>query len=88
MRFFGLISVLFFAIAMILFAPIFAAYLSTGIVLRFPTLIISGFLVLSSLNSLFSGMILTNMRIESRHEYENRLQWADEILKRYIGCTK
>lgn len=88
MKFFGMISVFCFAIAVILFVPIFAAYLNTGIVLRFPTLIISGFLVLSSLNSLFSGMILTNMRIESRHEYENRLQWADEILKRYIECTK
>lgn len=73
MRFFGLLSLLLFLIALIMFLPIFVTYLQTGIVPRFPTLIVSGFIVLASIQSFFSGMILQTLAQKSRQDFEMHL---------------
>lgn len=74
LNFFGVLSVCLFVIALILFIPVLSAYLQTGLVERFPTLITSGFIGLAALQSLFSGLIL-NVTIEKdKQNFEFKLQ--------------
>ena len=74
LRFFGTISVFLLLVACLFFFPVFIEYLRTGLVLRFPTLIVCGFVVIAALLSLFSGMILETLRQKDRHEFEFRMQ--------------
>jgi glycosyltransferase involved in cell wall biosynthesis len=79
--FFGIIALILVAIAAILFFPVFGAYLRTGEVLRFPTLIVSGFLALGSLMSLFTGLMLSNSAKDSRRQFEMTLNDLEEKKK-------
>jgi glycosyltransferase involved in cell wall biosynthesis len=79
--FFGIIALILVAIAAILFFPVFGAYLRTGEVLRFPTLIVSGFLAMGSLMSLFTGLMLSNSAKDSRRQFEMTLNDLEEKKK-------
>ena len=57
-------------IAVILFVPIFINYVETGLVPRFPTLIVSCFFILASLLGFFAGLILDSMISHERKSYE------------------
>lgn len=84
-QFFGIISLILIAIAVILFAPVMAAYLHTGLVRRFPTLIVSGFLTVIAIISFFSGLMLSASNHKERREFEFRLQtiktWETSLKK-------
>ncbi|MBD5537278.1 MAG: glycosyltransferase [Lachnospiraceae bacterium] len=73
LAFFGLISLVLSIAAVILFVPVLAEYFYTGLVPRFPTLIVSGFLVLAALQSLFAGVILAESIWKDRRDFEYRL---------------
>ncbi len=70
MEFFGILSLVFFAISVILFVPIFTEYFRTGLVPRFPTLIAAGFLLIVSLLLLISGIILEVIVKKNRQIFE------------------
>jgi len=70
LSFFGTISLVLFLIACILFIPVLIEYLTTGLVPRFPTLIVSGFMVVAALQSLFSGFILSEVCHTERRNFE------------------
>ena len=76
-QFFGILSVLLTIIALVLFVPVFSEYLRTGLVPRIPTLVTSGFIVISALLSLFAGIILNTIKNNERREFEFRLQQID-----------
>ena len=71
--FFGLISAVLFLIALIFFIPVFTKYLNTGLVGKIPTLIVCGFAVMASIQSLFAGLILENIRLKNRRDFELEL---------------
>lgn len=73
LRFFGGFCLLLFLAAAILMLPVFAEYLQTGLVPRFPTLIVSGFMVLAGIQAFFSGMILEVMAAKDKRDFEYRL---------------
>ena len=73
MQFFGILGGLLIVIAAILFLPILLEYFATGLVPRFPTLIVCGFMVLAALLSFFAGMILEVMCAKDRRDFEYRL---------------
>jgi len=79
--FFGLLSALLILIAAIMDIPIFATYFSTGLVPRFPTLIVSGFIFLAALLAFFAGLILSTLVAKDKQEFEFRLQMVDMISK-------
>ena len=56
-------------------------YIRTGLVDRFPTLIACGFMVLASIVSLFSGIILDNIRQKSRQDFERNLIEVSQRMK-------
>ena len=79
MYFFGWLSAILFALTVILFVPVFIEYTQTGLVPRFPTLIVSGFIGLGGVLSLFTGLILTTLAEKDRQEFEFRLIVIENI---------
>ncbi|MDE7223663.1 MAG: glycosyl transferase, partial [Acetatifactor sp.] len=73
MKCFGIISLILLLVAVILFAPILQEYIVTGLVPRFPTLIVCGFLALAAIQAIFSGMVLEVMVAKDKRDFEYRL---------------
>ena len=69
-RFFGIISLILATISTILFIPVFVSYLNTGLVAQFPTLIVSGFIMIAAIQSFFSGLILQTILHKNRQDFE------------------
>ena len=79
--FFSLLSGILLLISFIMFVPILVKFVHTGLVPNFPTLIVSGFIALTAIISLFVGLILSTMVEKGRQEYEFRLQIIDHWRK-------
>lgn len=73
MHFFGFISVLMFFVSLIMFIPVLVIYFNTGLVPNFPTLIVSGFVALAAIVSLFTGMLLSSIVEKNRQDFEMHL---------------
>ncbi len=73
LRFFGFLGSLLILAAFILMIPIFKDYLESGLVPRFPTLIVCGFMALAGIQSFFSGMILEVLNSKDKKDFEFRL---------------
>ena len=71
--FFGICSAILALVAVVLFIPIFITYIETGMVDRFPTLFVCGFMALAAIQSLFTGLMLSNMALKNRRDFEYRL---------------
>lgn len=69
-QFFGVISLILLLLAIGFFLPVFVEYLETGLVLKFPTLIVCGFSALAAVQSFFSGLILQNIIQRDRKNFE------------------
>lgn len=72
--FFGMIALLLAVISMVFFVPIMIEYFQTGLVPRFPTLIICGFTMIAAIQSLFAGMQLQTAVQKNRQDFEMNLQ--------------
>ena len=79
--FFGLLALLLFVIAAGFFIPVGIEYVETGLVPKFPTLIACGFAGLAALQSLFAGLILHNLGVKDRRDFEFRLQIVEKDTK-------
>lgn len=69
------------AAAAILFAPVLVTYLQTGLVPRFPTLIVSGFAVIAAMQAFVGGLILDTIARQDRQNFEIQLQQAADRKK-------
>lgn len=69
-KFFGLISALLILLATGFFVPIMITYIQTGLVPKYPTLIVCGFVVVAAIQSFFSGLILSNIYQKNRQDFE------------------
>lgn len=79
--FFGILSLLLMAVSVGFFVPVLLDYMHTGLVAKFPTLIVCGFVALAAVQSFFSGMILQNIAQKNRKEFEMDLN----MLYRHFG---
>ena len=70
LSFFGIISLILFALSAIFLIPVLRVYALTGLVPKFPTLIVCGFTAIAALQSLFSGLILETIRQQNRQSFE------------------
>ena len=73
MQFFSLLALVLAIISVAFFAPVFVAFLKTGVVDKMPTLIVSGFTMLAAIQSLFSGLILATITQKNRQDFEMQL---------------
>lgn len=82
---FGFFSILALALMLIagaFFVPVLSEYLYTGLVLKFPTLIVCGFVMLAAIQSFFAGLILANLAMKNRRDFEYRYTLVFEKAQR------
>ena len=77
--FFNIISVMLGLISLLFIVPVFQEYFETGLVLRFPTLIVGGFIMLSALLSFICGVILDVIVKKHKQLYEIILNFVPEV---------
>ena len=73
MRFFGVIAVILLVLAAVFFLPILVQFAQTGMVSRFPTLIVCGFVAVAAIQAFFAGLILQTMRQKNLSDFEKNL---------------
>jgi glycosyltransferase involved in cell wall biosynthesis len=81
MTFFSSIAFLLFILATIFFIPVLITYVHTGEVPNFPTLIVCGFVVITAIQSMFSGLILATIVQKNKQDFEIELQNAAKTKK-------
>lgn len=70
LQFFGILSLITIFLSVVLLAPVFFNYLETGLVPRFPTLIVGCILGLVAILMFFCGIILDVIAIKHRQLFE------------------
>ena len=73
LSFFGIFALFFFLLGGILFIPVILEYIATGLVPRFPTLIVSGVMEMLSMLMLVCGLILDTVAKKHRQLFEVNL---------------
>jgi glycosyltransferase involved in cell wall biosynthesis len=79
--FFNAIAIVLTAIAIILLIPIIITFVQTGLVPRFPTLFACCFIELAAIQAFFSGLILSNMTMKNRRDFEWNLMQVAQTKK-------
>lgn len=69
-RFFALLALLLMAVAVGFFIPVLMEWFATGLVAKFPTLIVCGFVGLAAVQAFFAGLILNNISQRDRKDFE------------------
>lgn len=84
MGYFGFISAVLAVLSIAFVIPVLFAFLQTGKVEKFPTLIVCGFVAITSIQSFFAGLTLKTIYQKNRQDFEMALYrvTADEIAKR------
>lgn len=72
--FFGLIAAVLAILSIAFAIPVLAEYHSTGLVRRFPTLIVCCFTMIAAIQSFFAGLQLETMVQKNRQDFEMNLQ--------------
>lgn len=71
--FFNTIAIVLTLISVGFFIPVLIEYFNTGLVSRFPTLIVCGFVIIAAIQSFFAGLILSTLANKNRRDFEQRL---------------
>lgn len=72
-KFFGMVALILAVISLCFAVPVVLEYIETGLVPRFPTLIVCGFVMMAAIQSLFTGMLLETVIQRNRQEFELEL---------------
>jgi glycosyltransferase involved in cell wall biosynthesis len=80
--FFSLISFLLVIISTAFLIPVLGDYFGTGLVERFPTLIVCCFVYVAAMQSFFAGLMLSTMKQKNMQDYEMNLVYLDMEYKR------
>ena len=69
------------------FIPVVQDYLRTGLVAKFPTLIVCGFIMIAAIQALFAGMELQSSERKDRQDFEMELNHVAEekLIKKVDG---
>jgi hypothetical protein len=70
MLFFGIVSFVLLILSLILGIPVLVEYFDTGLVPRFPSLIVAGFLLIIAVMTFMCGIILQVVVRKHREEFE------------------
>ena len=72
--FFGVISLVLMILAVAFFMPVLLEFLVTGLVPRFPTLIVCVMAMLAALQLFVAGVILSTLQEKDKRDFEYKLQ--------------
>ena len=81
LSYFALLAAVLAAFSVGFFIPVLMEFWETGLVRRFPTLIVCGFVMIAAVQSLFAGLILNNMAARDRREFEFQMNVVDQFRK-------
>ena len=84
-KYFGLLAMMFMLISIGFFIPVFIDYVRTGLVPKYPTLIVSGFTMMAAILSFFAGMILQTGVQKNRQDFEMELIRCEERYKELLN---
>lgn len=87
MGFFTWIAVILAVISTAFLAPVMGEYIDTGLVERFPTLIVCGFVYMAAMQSFFAGLMLSTMKQKNRQDYEINLILLDGEYKKLLAAS-
>ena len=73
LSFFGLFAALFALVGIVMFIPVLVEFVRTGLVPRFPTLIVSTVLIILAMLALVCGLILETVAKKHRQQFEVEL---------------
>lgn len=76
LSFFSLIAFVLSAVSIGFFVPVLFDFFRTGMVGRFPTLIVCSFVLIAAILSVFTGLILSSIVHKNRQEFEEKLRNA------------
>ena len=80
--FFGVISLVLALLSAGFMIPVLSEFLSTGLVPRFPTLIVCAVTLLAALLLFISGLILSTLQEKDKRDFEFQLQQVSEQYRR------
>lgn len=81
MKFFCGLSLILALISWLFFIPVLITYFQTGLVPRFPTFILSAFIMLAAMLSLVCGLVLHTTAVNARKNFEIQMNIITMILK-------
>lgn len=87
MRFFALLTFVLMVAAVGFFIPVLLEWFATGLVAKFPTLIVCGFVALAAVQAFFAGLILNNISQRDRKDFELdliRIKHEENLLKKEV----
>ena len=82
LRFFGIVSLVFGGISVMLFIPVFTEFLKSGQVPRFPTLVVSTVIMQVAFLSLVCGLVLDTNAKNSRKNFEVQMNIIKMLIKK------
>lgn len=83
--FFTAVAVILGVLGLVFLIPVLITFAQTGLVPKFPTLVVCCFTFLSAILSLFSGIILQTLRRKEKQDFEMNLNRAfDEKMRKRI----
>lgn len=83
--FFGIIALILAVLSLLFFVPIVGEFVRTGLVDRFPTLIVCGFTMIAAIQSLFTGFTLETLRKKDRQDFEMELLRANAAKRQLLS---
>lgn len=86
--FFGMIAVVLAVLSMAFMIPVLGEYFATGLVPRFPTLIVCGITLLAALLMFISGLILSTLQEKDKRDFEFQLQQVNDQYRRLCESEK
>lgn len=81
LEFFSIIAAVLFVIGMAFFIPVLVHFLEVGTVEKIPTLIVSGFVIMTSIICWFSGIILSTLVNQHKQDFEYQTQMVTNRYK-------
>jgi len=78
MNFFSLVAFVLAALSVGFFVPVLVDYFETGLVQRFPTLIVCCFVFMSALQAFFAGLTLSQIVTQNRRDFEYRFTLVNQ----------
>lgn len=80
--FFSMFALLLAVVSALFFIPVLTEFMRTGLVMKFPTLIVCCFVMLAAIQSFFTGLMLSNMAMKNRRDFEYRFNLVCEKERR------
>lgn len=78
---FSAISLTLALCSILFFVPVFSAYLKIGVVDRFPTLIVCGFVMVMAILFFTVGVLLSTLRSQDKRDFEYKLVQVNQMKK-------